>query len=184
MLVLGFAPVALVLQHYNVLSNRTTIRWDVFGNTTIIGTRPTTVLTIAAAGAAIAVVAVLIAVWQRVALSALGLRRAYLALNLAQLVAIALTCCMIVSDALGLQIKIKPMIPPAMAVLLFAGGLLCWRVEAKVQGPLRWLGGALMAGGLGFLAFSAIAMNAPVGYYASAFALLAMTAIALPERTG
>lgn len=183
MLALGFAPLALVLHFYNVLSNRTTIRWDVFGNTTIIGTRPATILTVAVAGAAIALVAVLIAVWQRSALSALGLKRAYLSLNLAQLVVIALTCSMIVSDALGFHFKIKPMIPPAMSVLLFAAGVLCWRVDAK-QSAMRWLAGALGVGGLALLAFSAIAMGAAVGYYASAFALLAMVAIALPERAG
>lgn len=184
MLVLGFAPLALVLQYYNVLSNRTTIRWDVFGNTTIIGTRPATIFTVAVAGAAIAVCGVLIAIWQQKALSAFGLKRAYLALNLAQLVVIALTCCMIVSDALGFHFTIKPMIPPAMSVLLFAAGVLCWRVDGKDQGELRWLAGAMAVGGLALVAFSAIAMNAAVGYYASAFALLAMVAIALPERTG
>lgn len=184
MVVLGFAPLALVLQYYNVLSNRTTIRWDLFGNTTIIGTRPATILAVAVAGAIIAVAAVLVAVWQRGALSAFGLKRAYLALNLAQLAVIALTCCMIVSDALGFHFKIKPMIPPAMSVLLFAAGVLFWRLEGKSQGLLRWFAGAMAVAGLGLLAFSAIAMDAAVGYYAAAFALLAMVAIALPERAG
>jgi hypothetical protein len=171
-----------VLRFYDVLPNRTVIRWDLFGNTTIIGTRPMTVFTLACAGGVIAVLAVLIAMWQWRGLAALGVRRAYLALNLAQLVAIALTCGMIVSEALGFQFKIKPMIPPAMSVLLFAGGVLCWRLDGQRPGIVRLLSIALIASALGLLAFSVIAMNAVVGYYASAFALLAMMAIALPER--
>jgi hypothetical protein len=182
MIVLGFAPVALVLQFYELLPNRTVIRWDVFGNTTIIGTRPATVLMIAGVGAAIAVLAVLVAAWQHKAMLAMGLRRAYLALNLAQVAAIAMTCGMIVSDALGLQLKIKPMIPPVMSVLVFAAGVLFWRLDAQKSGALRWFGLALIAGSLGLLAFSAIAVGAVVGYYASALALLAMIATALPER--
>ena len=181
MIVLGFAPVALVLRYYDLLPRRTVIRWDVFGNTTVIGTRPSTILTVAVAGAAIAVLALLIGVLQDRGLSAGGLRRAYLALNLAQLTAIALTCAMVVSQALGFHFTIKPMIPPAMSVLLFAAGVLCWRLEAK-PGAMRWLAVLLIVGAAGLLGFSAIAMNAVVGYYASGFALLAMAAIALPER--
>jgi hypothetical protein len=181
MTVLGFAPVALVLQFYGTLPNRTVIRWDVFGNTTIIGTRPFTVLTVACIGAAIAIAAVLIGSLQNRTLITLRLRRAFLALNLAQLAAIALTCAMIVSEALGFQFKIKPMIPPAMSVLLFAAGVLCLRLDAERPGVVRWLGLGLIAGAVGLLAFSAIAMNAAVGYYASGFAVLAMIAIALPE---
>ena len=183
MIALGFAPVALVLRFYGVLPNRTIIRWDVFGNTTVIGTRPSTVLTIAVVGAVIAVVAVLIGALQHRALAALALRRPYLALNLAQLTAIALTCSMVVSEALGFQIKFKPMIPPAMSVQLFAAGVLCWRLEGQRTGLTRWLAVALIFGAAGLLAFSAIAMNAVVGYYASGLAALAMAAIALPEQT-
>jgi hypothetical protein len=182
MLVLGFVPVALVLQFYRVLPNRTVIQWDLFGNTTIIGTRPMTVLTIAGVGAAIAFLAVSIGAWQNKAMSAMGLRRAYLALNLAQLGAIALTCSMIVSEALGLQLKIKPMIPPVMAVVVFSAGVLFWRLDAQKSGGLRWLALILLSGAWGLLALSAIAVNAVVGYYASAFAVLAMIAVALPER--
>jgi hypothetical protein len=182
MIVLGFAPIALVLQFYNVLPNRTVIRWDLFGNTTILGTRPATVLTMAVAGAVIALFAVVVGIWQNKAMMDMGLRRAYLALNLAQIGAIALTCCMIVGDALGLQLKIKPMIPPVMAVLVFAAGILLWRLDAPKPGALRWVALGLLAGALGLLGFSAIAMKAVVGYYASALALLAMIAVALPER--
>ena len=181
-LLLGFAPVALVWQYFNALPNRTVVQWDLFGNTTIIGTRPSTIFTVAIAGASIAVLSVLIGMAQHKSLVALGLRRAYLALNLAQVVAIALTCCMIVSEALGYQFKIKPMIPPAMAVLLFSAGVLCWRLDGPKAGALRLFGGALTVGGLALLAFSAIAVGAVVGYYASAFALLAMAAIALPQK--
>lgn len=182
MIVLGFAPVALVLQFYNVLPNRTVIRWDLFGNTTILGTRPATVLAMASAGAVISVCAVVIGVWQNRTMAGMGLRRPYLALNLAQVGAIALTCCMIVSDALGLQFKIKPMIPPVMAVLVFAAGTLLWRLDASKPGALRWVAELLLASAVGLLGFSAIAMKAVVGYYASALALLAMVAVALPER--
>jgi hypothetical protein len=181
--VLGIAPVALVWQFFNVLPNRTVVRWDLFGNTTIIGTRPMTIFTVAIAGALIAILSVLIGLAQHRSLVALGLRRAYLTLNLAQVVAIALTCVMIVSEALGYQFKIKPMIPPAMAVLMFSAGVLCWRLDAEKPGLLRLFGGALLVGAVGLLAFSAIAMNAVVGYYASAFAVLAMAAVALPQTT-
>lgn len=183
MMAMGFAPVALVLQFYGTLPNRTVIRWDVFGNTTVIGTRPMTVLTIAGVGAVIAVAAVLIGALQHRALTALNLRRPYLALNLAQLTAIALTCCMVVSQSLGFQLTIKPMIPPAMSVLLFAAGVLCWRLDGQRSGLARWVAVALIVGAAGLLAFSAIAMNAVVGYYASGLAALAMAAIALPEQT-
>lgn len=181
-IVLGFAPVALVLHFYPVLPNRTVIRWDLFGNTTIIGTRPASVLMIASLGAAIAVLSVLLAAWQHKTMRAMGLRRPYLALSLAQVGGIALTCVMIVSDALGLQLKIKPMIPPVMAVLVFAAGVLLLRVEGAKPGALRWFGSGLIAAALGLLAFSAIAADAVVGYYASALALLAMVAVALPQR--
>lgn len=181
-IVLGFAPVALVLHFYPVLPNRTVIRWDLFGNTTIIGTRPASVLMIASLGAAIAVLSVLLAAWQHKTMRAMGLRRPYLALSLAQVGGIALTCVMIVSDALGLQLKIKPMIPPVMAVLVFAAGVLLLRVEGAKPGALRWFGLVLIAAALGLLAFSAIAADAVVGYYASALALLAMVAVALPQR--
>jgi hypothetical protein len=40
----------------------------------------------------------------------------------------------------------------------------------------------LITAGLLLLGFSALAMNAAVGYYASAVALLAMIAVALPQR--
>jgi hypothetical protein len=179
LLVLGAAPTPVVLQYYNVLSNRTVIQWDMFGNTTIIGTRPATVLTIAYVAAAIAVTAVLVAVLQHRALVELGLRRAYLMLNFAQIVAIDLTCAMIVTDALGLRLTLKPTIPPAMAVLLMAGAVLCWRLG---QGAVRVAAALLAIAAFGILALGAIAANAVVGYYASALALLAMAAVALPDR--
>jgi hypothetical protein len=179
MLVLGAAPAPFVLQYYNVLSNRTVIQWDMFGNTTIIGTRPSTVLMIAYTAIAISVTAVAVAFWQHRALVELGLRRAYLMLNFAQIVAIDLTCAMIVTDALGFQLTLKPAIPPAMAVLLVSGSVLCWRLG---QGAIRILAVLLAIAGIGILALGAIAANAVVGYYASALALLAMAAVALPDK--
>lgn len=181
MLVFGFLPTALVTRYYHVLPRRQVIQWDMFGNTTIIGTRATTVLMIANVAAVIALAATAVGMWQHRSLVALGMRRAYLALNLAQLAVINLTCAMIVSDALGLQLKIKPMIAPAMAVLLFAAGVLVWRMEG---GRLARIGAiALSATGVFILALSAIAANQVVGYYASAFALAAMAALLLPQES-
>jgi hypothetical protein len=136
---------------------------------------------IANVAAVIALTAIAVAIWQHRALVALGARRAFLGLNIAQIVAINLTCAMIVSDALGLQLTIKPTIPPAMAVLLFAGAVLFWRVDqARGTAFSRGMTVALAVAAVGVLSFSAIALNAAVGYYASAFAVLAMIAVALP----
>lgn len=182
MLALGLFPTALVSHYYDVLPNRLIIRWDMFGNTTIIGTRASTVLMIANVAAVIALSATAIAVWQHRSLVALGMRRAYLGLNLAQIVAINLTCAMIVTEALGFSLKIKPMVPPAMAVLLFAAAVLCRRIDqGRASRAARIAAIALGALSLALLAFSAIAANEVVGYYASAVAALAMVALALPE---
>jgi hypothetical protein len=139
---------------------------------------------IANAAALIALVATAVAIWQHAALVALKARRAFIGLNLAQLVVINLTCAMIVTQALGLDLTIKPMIAPAMAVLLFSAGVLCWRMR---QGPRTAVaqGAAIVfaAASVLFLAVSAIAANEVVGYYASAIAVLAMTALALPEKS-
>src|SRR5262249_39052655 len=129
MLLLGLIPVALVTQYYDVLPNRLIIQWDAFGNTTLIGTRARTVLLIANVAAVVGLSATTLAIWQHRSLVALGVRRAYLGLNFAQLVVINLTCAMIVSQALGLHLTIKPMVAPAMAVLLFAAGILSWRLK-------------------------------------------------------
>lgn len=183
MLALGLLPTALVTRYYDILPNRLVIQWDTLGNTTVIGTRSGTALMIANVAAVVALVGIAIAVWQQRTLVMLGARRAFLALNLAQIVAINLTCAMLVSDALGLQLAVKPTIPPAMAVLLFAAGVLCWRIDRASSNSLaRGSAVALGLAGLLLLAFSAIAVNAAVGYYASAFALLAMVALALPEN--
>ena len=61
-----------------------------------------------------------------------------LGLNLAQIVAINLTCTMVVTEALGLQLTIKPAIAPAMAVLLFAAAVLFRRMDQpRGRGLLR-----------------------------------------------
>jgi hypothetical protein len=183
MIAFGLLPTALVTRFYGILSHRLVIQWDTFGNITVIGTRPATVLMIANVAAVIALAATAIAIWQHRALFELGARRAFLALNLAQITVINLVCAMIVSDALGLQLKIKPMIPPAMALTLFAAGVLCWRLDQSRPGAPTKLGAIVLgAAGLLLLGFSAFAMNAAVGYYAAAFALLAMVAVVLPQR--
>jgi hypothetical protein len=181
MIVLGFVPVALVTHFYDVLPNRIVARWDAFGNVTIIGTRPTTILMVAEIAAVIALTAIAVSIWQQKALIALGMRRAYLALNLSQLVVINLVSAMIVSDALGFGLKLKPTVPPAMAVLIFAAGLLCRRMDqAHQNASARAASVALLAAGPMLLVFGAVAANAVVGYYASAVALVAMAAVALP----
>lgn len=181
---LGLVPTALVTQYYGILPQRLVIQWDTFGNITVIGTRPRTVLMIANVAAVVALTATAVSIWQHRTLLQLGMRRAFLGLNLAQIVAINLVCAMLVSDALGLQLKIKPMVPPAMAVLLFAAGILCWRMhQSQANALARAAAVALIGAALVLLSFSAIAANAVVGYFASAIALLAMAALALsPER--
>jgi hypothetical protein len=141
---------------------------------TVIGTRPATVLMIANFAAVVALSAIALAIWQQRTLLELGMRRTFLALNLAQIVSINLVCAMLVSDALGLQLKIKPMIPPAMAVLLFAAGVLCWRIDRSRK--------SVAARSAAFVLIAAAAVNAAVGYFASALAVLAMVAVALPEN--
>lgn len=182
LLALGVAPTLFVTQHYGVLPNRLVVQWDMFGNLTFIGTRARSVLMVANAAALIAFTSVAVAIWQNKALVALGLRRAYVAASLAQVVAINLTCGMIVTDALGYGLTLKPTIPPAMAVLVFACGMLVWRLDQGASRLARGVAIVLLAGGPALLAFSAIAAGAVVGYYASAFALLAMVAIVLPAK--
>jgi len=183
LIALGLIPTALVSHYYGILPQRLVLQWDTFGNITVIGTKPRTVLTIANVAAVVALTAVAVAVWQQRTLLQLGLRRAFLGLNLAQIVAINLVCAMLVSDALGMRLTIKPMVPPAMAVLLFAAGILFWRLQQSgANAVARAAAVALMGAGLVLLAFSAVAMNAVVGYFASALALLAMAALALPQE--
>lgn len=180
---LGLIPTALVTQYYGILPQRLVIQWDTFGNITVIGTKPRTVLMIANVAAVVALTAIAVSIWQHRTLLQLGLRRAFLGLNLAQIVAINLVCAMLVSDALGLQLMLKPMIPPAMAVLLFAAGILFWRMQqGQANAVVRAVAIVLIGGSLVLLAFSAVAVNAVVGYFASVLALLAMAALALPEK--
>jgi hypothetical protein len=183
-LVLGFLPTALVTHYYDVLPHRLVVQWDGFGNTTVIGTRSATVLMVANIAAVIALTCLALAIWQQRTLVAMGMRRVFLALNLAQIVAINLACAMIASDALGLQLTIKPMIPPAMAVVLFAAGMLFRRVDQSQANVFaRAIAFVLMLAALLLLGFSAAAAGAVVGYYASAFGLLALAALALPHDT-
>ncbi|MBP6013895.1 MAG: hypothetical protein KBA31_16825 [Alphaproteobacteria bacterium] len=180
LLVLGIAPTFLVSHYYGVLPSRMVVQWDAFGKLTVIATQAKSVLLIANVAAVIALTAIAIALWQRRALVAFKLRRAYLMLNMAQIVVINLTCAMLVTDALGYGLKLKPSIPPGMALLLFASGVLIWRLEQGRSSAMRVVAIGLLVGALALLAFSAIAANAVVGYYASAFALLAMAALVLP----
>ena len=184
LIALGLFPTALVTRYYDILPNRVVIRWDMFGNTTIIGTRSYTLLMIANLATVTALIAIAIAIWQHRQLIALGARRAFLGLNLAQIVAINLTCAMVVTDALGLQLTIKPAIAPAMAVLVFAAAVLFRRMDQPPgRGLLRVAWIVCGAAAVLLLVLSAVAANAAVGYYASAFAVLAMVALALPAST-
>jgi hypothetical protein len=159
------------------------MQWDAFGNITVIGTRSATVLTIANTAAAIALMCLAISIWQQRALVEMGMRRAFLALNLAQIVAINLTCTMIVSDALGLQLAIKPMVPPALAVVLFSAGIMFRRVDqSRASLPARGAAIVFVLAGLLLLGSSAVANGTAVAYYVSALGLLAMTAVALPQE--
>jgi hypothetical protein len=183
MVVLGLVPTVLVSHYYDVLPNRMVIVWEFADRMTVTGTRARTVLGLAHFAAVVGVAGSVLALWQHKALAAVNALRPFLILNMSQIVAINLTCLMLVTQALGLKLLIKPMIPPAMAVLLCAAGVLCWRVEG-VRGVtgLRALGAVLCAGALGLLGLNGFASPHVVSYYASALALLAMAAAALPSR--
>jgi len=183
MIVLGLAPTALVSHYHAALPNRMVIQWDVLGHMTIIGTRASTVLLVANFAAVAGLLGTAVALWQHKALVAIDGLRAFLILNMSQIVAINLTCLMLVTQSLGYTLAIKPMIAPAMAVLLFAAGVLFWRAEGLATLSLtRMLGVILMLGALALLGLNAFASPHVVGYYASAFALLMMAAAAIPAR--
>jgi hypothetical protein len=183
LIALGMLPTALVTQYYAILPHRLVVQWETMSKITVIGTRPATVLMVANIAAAIALIGTAIAVWQHRMLSELGMRRPFFGLNAAQVVAINLLCAMIVSDALGLQLRIKPAIAPAMAVALFAAGMLAWRIhQGNASKTARAAAFVLLAGAVLFLAAAAVSSHSVVGYFASALAVLAMAAVALPER--
>lgn len=183
MIVLGLAPTALVSHYYAVLPNRMVIQWDVLGHMTIIGTRASTVLLVANFAAVAGLLGTAVAFWQHKAFVAIDGLRAFLILNMAQIVAINLTCIMLVTQSLGYNLTIKPMIAPTMAVLLFASGVLFRRAEGLATLSLtRILGVILMLGAMVLLGLNAFASPHVVGYYASAFALLMMVAAAIPAR--
>ncbi len=183
MIVLGLAPTALVSHYYAVLPNRMVIQWDVLGHMTIIGTRASTVLLVANFAAVAGLLGTAVVFWQHKAFVAIDGLRAFLILNMAQIVAINLTCIMLVTQSLGYNLTIKPMIAPAMAVLLFASGVLFWRAEGLATLSLtRILGAILMLGAVVLLGLNAFASPHVVGYYATAFALLMMVAAAIPAR--
>lgn len=183
MIVLGLVPTAIVTHYYGVLPNRMVIQWDLLGRMTVIGTRASTVLMIANIAAVAGFAGSLLAFWQHRALVAVDGLRAFLALNIAQIVAINLTCGMIITEALGMHLTIKPIIPPAMSVVLFAAGTLCQRADPAPGFSLgQGFGWLLMAAGVAMLLFSAIVANEVIGYYASAFGFLTMVALILPSR--
>lgn len=185
MVILGLAPTVLVTQYHDIIPNRTVIQWDVLGRMTVIGTRASSVLLVANFAALAGLAGAFLALWRHQALAAANSLRPFLILNLSQIVAINLTCIMLVTQALGLKLAIKPMIPPAMAVLLFAAGVLLWRAEGVQRFSLtRLVGVVLAAAGFGLLVLNGFASSQVVGYYATAFALLAMAAAALPARAG
>jgi hypothetical protein len=183
MIVLGLVPTALVTYYYGDLPNRMVIQWDTLGRMTVIGTRASTVLMVANFAAVAGIAGSVLAFALHRSFVAIDGLRAFVMLNMAQIVAINLTCVMIVTESIGYNLTIKPMIPPAMSLLLFSGGVLLWRVEqGKVMGVGRFCGAALMIAGVGLLMISALLAHQIVGYYASAFAVLMMIAAALPSQ--
>lgn len=183
MVLLGLVPTALVTYYYDHLPNRMVIQWDLLGRMTVIGTRASTVLLVANFAAIAGLAGTLLAFALHRAFQAIDGLRAFVMLNIAQIVAINLTCVMIVTESLGFNLTIKPMIPPAMAVLLFAAGVLLWRLEqGRVMSVVRFFGGALMMVGVVLLILSALLAHQVVGYYASAFGLLMMIAAVLPSN--
>jgi hypothetical protein len=184
MIVLGLIPTALVTHFYEHLPNRMVIQWDLLGRMTVVGTRASTVLLVANFAAVAGLAGTAIAAWQHRAFVALDGLRAFLMLNMAQIVAINLTCAMLVTEALGYHLVIRPMIPPAMALLLFSSGVLCWRAEpGEGMSAVRVFGMFLAGAGVALLTMNALVSNVVVGYYASALAALMMVAVALPTRS-
>jgi hypothetical protein len=183
MIVLGLFPTALVTHFYDHLPNRMVIQWDLLGRMTVVGTRASTVLLVANFAAVAGLAGTAIAAWQHRSFVALDGLRAFLMLNIAQIVAINLTCAMLVTEALGYHLVIRPMIPPAMALLLFSAGVLCWRADpGEGLSAGRVLGMFLLGAGVALLGLNAVASNVVVGYYASAMAALMMVAVAIPSR--
>lgn len=183
MILLGLVPTALVSYYYEHLPNRMVIQWDLLGRMTIIGTRASTVLMVANFAAIAGLAGSVLAFAMHRSFVAIDGLRAFVLLNMAQIVALNLTCVMIVTESLGYHLTIKPMIPPAMAVLLFSAGVLLWRIEqGRVMSFVRFIGVALMLVGVGLLILSALLAHQVVGYYASAFAVLMMIAAALPAQ--
>lgn len=182
MIVLGLIPTALVTHFYEHLPNRMVIQWDLLGRMTVVGTRASTVLMVANFAAVAGLAGTAIAAWQHKAFVALDGLRAFLMLNIAQILAINLTCIMLVTEALGYHLLIRPMIPPAMSLLLFSAGVLCWRAERSGLPAVRLFGLFLMGAGVALLALNALLSNVIVGYYASAMAGLLMVAVAIPGR--
>ena len=176
-------PTALVTRYYCDQLHKLVISCNLRGRMTVIGTQASTVLEVANFAAVAALAGTMLAVWQHKAFVALDGLRAFLMLNMAQIVAINLTCIMLVTESLGFHLTIKPMIPPAMALLLFSGGILCWRAEGGAAfNIMKAFAAALMGAGVALLLLNAIAANQIVGYYASAFAALMMIAVLIPSK--
>ncbi len=185
MIALGLVPTALVTHYFDVIPNRTVIQWDMLGRMTVIGTRASTVLLVANFAAVAGLAGAFLALWKHRSLALADCLRPFLILNFSQIVVITLTCVMIVTQALGLKLAIKPMIPPAVAVLLFAAGMLLWRAEGLERlSVMRLLGAAFAGAGVALLVLNGFASPQVVGYYATAFAVLAMAAAAIPARPG
>lgn len=183
MIGLGLLPSVLVTYYYDHLPDRMLIHWDMMGRMTIVATRAKTVLLVANFAAVAGLAGTAVAIWQHRAFVALDGLRAFLVLNMAQIVVINLTCVMLVTESLGYHLAVKPMIPSAMALLLFSAGVLCWRIEAGDGfSSIRLFGGALAGAGIVLLALNAALSNLVVGYFAAAFSLLMMIAVLIPSQ--
>ncbi len=187
LVILGFLPLILIALFYDDLPHRFVVQWTA-GGLSVTGTRAQSVVTIAAACAAIALFAVLVAAAQNASFKALGIRRLFLALNFAQIITIGLTCAMLVGEALGVALRVRDTVPPSAALLLAIAGLLCLRLSggAASRGARVGMGIAawtFLAGAVAIVGLTLAFIHSALSWAAIAVALVAAIALAVPERT-
>jgi hypothetical protein len=186
LVILGFVPLILVSLFYDDLPHRLVVQWSA-GGLTITGTRARSAMAAAVACAAIAVFAVIISAIQNKSLTASGIRRLFLALNFAQVLTIGLTVLMLVTEALGFEIRMRDLVPPSAALLLAIAALLCLRVSAisstAAMGAVFGLAGWLfLAGAIAVCVLAGLFIGTPLTFAAIGVALLIALALAVPER--
>ena len=188
LLILGFVPVILVSLFYDDLPHRLVVQWGI-GGVTITGTRARSAMTIAVACAGIALLAVIVAAVQNESFRASGIRRLFLALNFAQVLTIALTCAMLVAEALGFPYRIRDAIPASAALMLAAAAFLCLRVAGSaatgfsrfVVGGAGWV---FLLAALAIAAATAVFIATPLAFASIAVAATVALLLAVPESAG